>query len=94
MTKTQAKKQVKELLTKLWKISDELRELQDYEIDELTSEVDNTRDEIEPYENRDELTEQQEERLEWFDNLYDLLENVRDLDIEDTIGELDDFINE
>ena len=63
MTRTQ----IKSIITK---IVDEL--------DTLKMEVEETSEEIEPYEGKDELTFQQEERQEWLDDLVYDLETIID----------------
>lgn len=63
MTKTQAKKKLEQAIDIL---------------QDLLLESEETRDEIEPYENKDELTPQQEERYEWFDELVNGLETIID----------------
>ncbi len=60
MTKTQVKARLKKLLEQLGDIRAELSDLQ--------CEVEDTRDNIEPYEGADDLTPEQEERQEWMDN--------------------------
>ena len=60
LTKTQVKSKVQKLYDKIMDIEAKLEDLQ--------SDVEFERDEIEPYENKDDLTEQQEERQEWLDN--------------------------
>ena len=65
MTKSEAKKLVRELLSKVWELKDAT--------EDLAAEVDDTYNGIEPYEGRDELTTEQEERQEWFSELSDKL---------------------
>ena len=65
MTKSEAKKLVRELLSKVWELKDAT--------EDLAAEVDDTYNDIEPYEGRDELTAAQEERQEWFSELNDKL---------------------
>ena len=65
MTKSEAKKLVRELLSKVWELKDAT--------EDLAAEVDDTYNEIEHYEGRDELTTAQEERQEWFSELSDKL---------------------
>ena len=65
MTKSEAKKLVRELLSKVWELKDAT--------EDLAAEVDDTYNEIDPYEGRDELTTAQEERQEWFSELSDKL---------------------
>lgn len=58
MTKDEAKKLVLELLSKVWELKDAT--------EDLAAEVDDTYNEIEPYEGRDELTTDHDERKEWW----------------------------
>lgn len=86
LTKTQIKKQLKELwdkgeLGKLEGAIDNAIEV----IDTLIYDIEEERDSIEPYEGKDELTEQQEERYEWLDNLASDLNSLKD-DLEDWQG--------
>lgn len=79
MTKTQAKKVLKELYTKgvLGKLDSAICEAIE-EIESVISDMEETRDSIEPYENKDELTDQQQERYDWFDSLIDDLNELKD----------------
>lgn len=79
MTKTQAKKVLKELYTKgvLGKLDSAICEAIE-EIESVISDMEETRDSIEPYENHDDLTEQQQERYDWFDELISDLEELKD----------------
>ena len=74
ITKTQIKSKLNDLFERISTIRMELEELQ--------SDVEMERDDIEPYEGKDDLTEQQEERQEWLDNTAY------------TIGEMVDSLNE
>lgn len=47
-------------------------------IEDLQADVEEERDNIEPYENKDDLTQQQEERYEKLDNLASELEDIKD----------------
>lgn len=68
MTKTEAKKKLKEIGSLIEQALDLLSD--------LGYEVSDTIDEIEPYEGREELTEQQEERKEWFEGLQDEIDEI------------------
>ena len=92
MNKTQTKKEAKKLLQKLLAINEELRDVQE-EVRDFISEVEEVRDSIEPYEGKCELTPAQEERQEWCDELISKLEEVTCMDIEDTIYDLDGFLD-
>ena len=83
MTKTQARARLNELYSKgcFGKLFEEIGNAID-ELDDLISECEDTRDSIEPYENKDDLTEEQQERYEWFDDLISELESFKD-DLED-----------
>lgn len=70
MTKTQAEKAVRLLVQK---IEEAMSMLED-----LKNEVEETAENIEPYENKDDLTPQQEERLEWFEELGEALDSAED----------------
>ena len=59
------------------------------ELEDFIGECEDTRDSIEPYENKDDLTEQQQERYDWFDELVCDLE-----DIKSNIEELEYNIND
>lgn len=61
MTKTQIKKRLGDILSR---------------IQNLQCEVEDTRDNIEMYDCRDDLTEQQQERYDWLDELASLLGSV------------------
>lgn len=68
LTKTQIKAKVKNLVEQISTIRMELEELQ--------SDVEMERDDIEPYEGKDDLTEAQEERQEWLDNAASQIEEM------------------
>jgi chromosome segregation ATPase len=68
LTKTQIKAKVKNLIEQISTIRMELEELQ--------SDVEMERDDIEPYEGKDDLTEAQEERQEWLDNAASQIEEM------------------
>ena len=70
ITKTQIRKRISEILDKL---REGLTEL-----DDLKYEVEEERDNIEPYDYCDELTPEQEERQEWLDECANALEEVLD----------------
>lgn len=62
------------------KLGDELSILNIFnELEDLQSDVEEERDNIEPYENRDDLTQQQEEKYEKLDNLASELEDILDV---------------
>lgn len=83
MTKSEAKKGIRAILEKVAELSDAT--------EDLATEVDDSYNEIEPYEGRNELTSAQEERQEWFSELSDTLNEVaRALEIID--DELDEMI--
>ena len=79
MTKTQAKKQVKDLLEN-GSIGQMFGALCNgiEDVESLISDVEETIYGIEPYENKNDLTPQQEERQEWFENLQSILEELKD----------------
>lgn len=83
MTKNEAKKAIRELLEKTANFREEVESLQ--------AEVEETYDDIEPYEGRDELTSAQEERQEWFGDLNDKLSEAIDAieTIESDLEEMD-----
>lgn len=68
ITKTQIKSKLKDLFERISTIRMELEELQ--------SDVEMERDDIEPYEGKDDLTEAQEERQEWLDNTAHTIEEM------------------
>ena len=80
MTKTQIK-------AELAKIIEMLNEAQE-RLDNLSYDVEDTRDSIEPYENREELTDQQQERYEWLDEALDTI-NDKANDLTDIISDLE-----
>lgn len=61
MTRTTIKKRLETIL-------DQLLELQ--------QDVEETRDEIEPYEGKDDLTDQQQERYDWLDELASTIDDA------------------
>ena len=81
MTKTQIRAKLKKLLEQLGDIKAELYDLQ--------YEVEDTRDNIEPYEGADDLTPEQEERQEWLDDLDSSHDTVIS-NLEDAECELED----
>ena len=91
MTKTQAKA----ILRKLYE-SDVLGQLNTIltdcieAINGFKDDVEETRDNIEPYENKDDLTEQQQERYDWFDDLYNDLDELADA-LDTMQGDLNEF---
>lgn len=68
MTKAKAKNTLLAIIEKVARIREE--------VSDLNADVDETYNEIEPYEGRDELTPAQEERQEWFSNLNDKLNDA------------------
>ena len=80
LTKTQAKKRIAEPVEKLTELQNEL--------DDLTCELQNEAEEIEPYEGKDELTEQQEQRQEWLEETAETMETQTD-NLLDIIYELE-----
>ena len=97
MTKTQAKKLIQDLYDKgcLGKLNAIVSECME-ELDNLIYDVEDTRDSIEPYENKDDLTEQQQERYEWFDEFASDLQTLRDYldDIESELGDNESTLTE
>lgn len=81
MTKTQIRSQLRKLLERLSLIKDDLQDLE--------NEVEETRDNIEPYGDAYELTEAQEEKQEWCDDLAYEMQNLVD-NIEEGINEIED----
>lgn len=79
MTKTQARKVLNELYSKgvLGKLDGVLCEAIE-ELESVYADMEETKDNIEPYENKDDLTEQQQERYDWFEELCSDLEELRD----------------
>ena len=82
MTKSQIKSKLKKLLAQLDCIKDELAD--------LSYEVEDTRDSIEPYEYADYLTPEQEERQEWLEDCSTALDEVIS-DLEEVGYKLEDF---
>ena len=82
MTKTQIRAQLRKLLEKLGDIRTEF--------DDLKCEVEDTRDNIEPYENCYDLTPEQEERQEWLDNLASSIDDLVS-NIENSESELEEY---
>lgn len=80
MTKTQAISKIKEIISMLEDAQSQL--------DELSEEMQDTIDSIEPYENKEELTPQQEERQEWFFEALDEVESQSN-ELSEIIGSLD-----
>ena len=83
MTKSEAKKSIRALLEKVA----ELREA----VEDINADVEDTYNEIEPYEGRDELTPAQEDRQEWFSELNDKLNDASSL-LETIDSDLDAMI--
>lgn len=90
MTRTQARARLNKLYSEgcLGKLNAIIGACID-ELDDLISECEETKDEIEPYEGKDDLTEEQEERYSWFDELITDLESLKS-DLEDYEGYLGD----
>ena len=90
MTKTQIRKILNNLYDKgvLGELNDKMVCAEE-EIDNLIYELEETKDNIEPYENKNDLTEQQEERVEWLEELISDLEELKS-DIEDWEYNLND----
>ena len=80
MTKTQIKKELASIIELLNEAQERL--------DNLSYDVEEERDGIEPYENRNELTEQQEERYNWLDEAFDTI-NDKANDLTDIISDLE-----
>ena len=80
MTKTQVKSTLAKIINMLYEAQDEL--------DTLSYDVEETIDEIVPYENREELTEAQEERKEWLEEALDTI-NDQANNLTDLISELE-----
>lgn len=83
MTKSQARARLKKLMEQLGDIRAEL--------DDLKCEVEETSENIEPYEGSYDLTPEQEERQEWFEELGSTLSDLVD-SIESAECELDEKI--
>ena len=83
ITKNQIKKRLREILETLEKAKDL--------VFNLSVDVEEERDNIEPYDNKDDLTPQQEERQEYLSDLVDALEEQGSA-LEDVANELDNFI--
>lgn len=79
MTKTQAKKILRDLFNNgvLGKLDNAICEAIE-EMENVISDMEETRDSIEAYEGRDDLTEQQQERYDWFDEVISDLEELKD----------------
>ena len=90
MKKLQVKTEAKNLLKKLQKINEKLRDVQ-AAVRDFSNEVEEiTREEIELYAK----TEEQEKRVEWLNELIIQLESINGMDIEDTIYELESFLDD
>ena len=70
MTKTQIRKQVRELKERYESLIADLEELRD--------EVEDTVDNIEPYGDRYDLTQAQEERQEWLEDVVSAMNDIID----------------
>lgn len=83
MDKREAKTRIKSLLEAIGDLKDK--------VDELKSDAECERDEMEPYEGRSELTPNQEEKQEWLDNVASTLEELFD-NLESSQGELEGYL--
>ena len=83
ITKNQIKKRLREIVALL----EQAKEL----VNDLSIDVEEEKDNIEPYDNKDDLTPQQEERQEYLSELFDTLDTQSD-NIDDIASELDNFI--
>lgn len=83
ITKNQIKKRLREIVTLL----EQAKEL----VNDLSIDVEEEKDNIEPYENKDDLTPQQEERQDYLNDLFDTLDTQSE-NIDDITSELDNFI--
>lgn len=82
MTKTQVRKAVRELTEKLGDLRATLDDLL-CEASSLQDEVQDTIDNIEPYEGYNDLTPEQEERQEWLENVVSALEELANVGTDD-----------
>ena len=96
MNELQAKLHVKivarNLLEELQAINEQLRHTQE-EARDFINEVEEVRGSVEPYEGKDKLTKEQVKRIEWYGELISQLHSVSGMDIEDTICDLDNFLD-
>lgn len=83
ITKNQIKKRLREIVALL----EQAKDL----VNDLSIDVEEEKDNIEPYDNKDELTPQQEERQDYLNELFDTLDTQSD-NIDDITSELDNFI--
>jgi len=83
ITKNQIKKRLKEIVALL----EQAKEL----VNDLSVDVEEESENIEPYDNKDDLTPQQEERQDYLNELFDTLDTQSD-NIDDITSELDNFI--
>lgn len=83
ITKNQIKKRLREIVALL----EQAKEL----VNDLSIDVEEEKDNIEPYDNKDDLTPQQEERQDYLNELFDTLDTQSD-NIDDITSELDNFI--
>lgn len=83
ITKNQIKKRLREIVALL----EQAKEL----VNDLSVDVEEEKDNIEPYDNKDDLTPQQEERQDYLNELFDTLDTQSD-NIDDITSELDNFI--
>ncbi|MBQ2636987.1 MAG: hypothetical protein IJG09_09905 [Methanobrevibacter sp.] len=83
ITKNQIKKRLREIVALL----EQAKEL----VNDLSIDVEEEKDNIEPYDNKDDLTPQQEERQDYLSELFDTLDTQSD-NIDDITSELDNFI--
>ena len=97
LTKTQIRKMLNDLFDKgcLGKLLNAIITAEE-ELESVIYDVEDTRDSIEPYENRDELTEKQQEKYEWCDELLSDLDELKS-DIEDweyTLNTKEDYLKD
>ena len=83
ITKNQIKKRLREIVALL----EQAKEL----VNDLSVDVEEESENIEPYDNKDDLTPQQEERQDYLNELFDTLDTQSD-NIDDITSELDNFI--
>ena len=83
ITKNQIKKRLREIIALL----EQAKEF----VNDLSIDVEEEKDNIEPYDNKDDLTPQQEERQDYLSELFDTLDTQSD-NIDDITSELDNFI--
>ena len=82
MTKTQIKEKLRNLLKKAFELRDEF--------DKLCSEVEDTRDDIKPYEGCYDLMPEQKERYDWLSETYKVIDESFD-NLDDICWRLEDY---